>query len=203
MLHMQQSLRKSHAERTDISDGKMLESAIELIVEKGTDKTTLKEVGERAGYSRSMAGYRFGNKNGLFEFILRSVGEEWLSSLKKATKNKNGLNAISAALQEHCKICLNAPKHIQAFYILWFESIGVDSPIKDAVASIQSRRRRDVISWIEQSNYKGDLSAQELAEQFNASVLGIAYYWLANPNNISSIENLHNNLINTMQKHFA
>lgn len=200
---MQRSIRKTHAERTDISDAKMLESAIDLIVAKGTDKTTLKDVGELAGYSRSMAGYRFGNKNGLFEFILRAVGEEWLSSLKRATKNKNGLQAISSALQEHCKICLNAPKHIQAFYILWFESIGVQSPIKDTVASIQNRRRRDVMNWIEQSDYHGDLSALELADQFNASVLGIAYYWLANPKDVSSIKNLHNNLIITMQKHFA
>ncbi len=199
---MQQLLRKTQAERTDISDSRMLESAIELIVVKGTDKTTLKEVGELAGFSRSMAGYRFGNKNGLFEFILHSVGEEWLSSLKIATKKKNGLEAITSALKEHCNICLNAPKHIQAFYILWFESIGVQSPIKDAVTSIQKRRRRDVISWIDQSDYQGNLSAAELAEQFNASVLGIAYYWLANPQDKNSIKNLHNNLINTMRLHF-
>ncbi len=200
---MQQLLRKTQAERTDISDSRMLESAIELIVVKGTDKTTLKEVGELAGFSRSMAGYRFGSKNGLFEFILHSVGEEWLSSLKIATKKKNGLEAITSALKEHCNICLNAPKRIQAFYILWFESIGVQSPIKDAVTSIQNRRRRDVISWIDQSDYQGNLSAAELAEQFNASVLGIAYYWLANPQDKNSIKNLHNNLIITMQKHFA
>ena len=181
----------------------MLESAIALIIEKGTDNTTLKDVGELAGFSRSMAGYRFGNKNGLFEFILRFVGEEWLSSLKLATSNKNGLDAITSALEGHCKLCLNAPKHIQAFYILWFESIGVQSPIKDAVTSIQNRRRRDVINWIEQSDYQGNLAAAELAEQFNASVLGIAYYWLANPQDKNSIKNLHNNLIITMQKHFA
>ena len=199
---MQELQRISHAERTDISDSKMLESAIELIVDKGTDKTTLKEVGELAGYSRSLAGYRFGNKNGLFEFILRSVGEEWLQSLKTVTKNKSGIEAITNALQEHCRICLSAPKHIRAFYILWFESIAVESLVKDAVSNIQSRRRRDVESWIENSNYSGTLNSFDLAEQFNASVLGIAYHWLANPNDKISIKKLHNNLIITMQKHF-
>jgi len=199
---MQQSNRKTHAQRTDLSDAKMLESAIELIVTKGTAKTTLKEVGELAGYSRSMAGYRFGNKTGLFEFILRSIGEEWLETLKVATKNKTGIQAITSALQEHCKICLRAPKHIRAFYILWFESIGTDSKIKLAVESIQARRRLDVIKWIENSNYSGELSAFDLAEQFNASVLGIAYHWLANPNDKDSITKLHNNLIFSMKLNF-
>ena len=202
MFHMQQSQRISHAKRTDLSDSLMLEAAIELIVDKGTAKTTLKEVGELAGYSRSMAGYRFGNKTGLFEFILRSVGEEWLQSLKSVTKSKNGIKAITSALQEHCKICLTAPKHIQAFYILWFESIGVESSIKNAVKHIQMRRRQDVVNWIETSEYSGVMPASDLAEQFNASVLGIAYHWLANPNDKESITNLHNNLIHSMRLNF-
>ena len=197
-----QQQRISHAKRTDLSDSRMLEAAIELIVDKGTAKTTLKEVGELAGYSRSMAGYRFGNKTGLFEFILRSVGEEWLQSLKAVTKNKNGIKAITNALQEHCKICLTAPKHIQAFYILWFESIGVESAIKEAVSHIQIRRRQDVINWIEASDYFGEIPATDLAEQFNASVLGVAYHWLANPHDKESITNLHNYLIYSMRLHF-
>jgi len=199
---MQPIGRKTQAERTDTSDKRMLESAINLIVLKGTAKTTLKEVSEKAGYSRSMAGYRFGNKNGLFDFVLRSVGEEWLNSLKIATKNKTGLEAISNALNEHRKICLEASKHIRAFYILWFESIGTDSEIKEVVKKILKRRRDDVIHWIENSNYNGKFTAFELAEQFNASVLGIAYFCLINPDDKRNINHLHENLINTMHLHF-
>jgi len=202
MLHMQQTSRLSHAERTDLSDKLMLESAIDLIVSRGTAKTTLKEVGELAGYSRGLAGYRFGSKTGLFQFVLRSVGEEWLQSLKLVTKKTVGMQAITNALREHCNICISSPKHIRAFYILWFESIGSESVIKETVANIQARRRNDVINWIENSNYQGKLNSGDLAEQFNASVLGIAYQWLANPNNKHNIIKLHDNLIITMQKHF-
>ncbi len=200
---MQQSQRISHAERTDLSDSLMLEAAISLIVDKGTAKTTLKEVGEKAGYSRGLAGYRFGNKAGLFEFILRSVGEEWLSILKTATKGKVGFTAISSALDEHSKLCIKAPDHIRAFYILWFESIGVQSPIKDAVAGIHSRRRNDVIRWLETVKNTSSLNAEDIAEQFNASVLGIAYQWLANPQDKEIIYRLHENLKRTMQLHFV
>ena len=44
--------RRTQAERTALSDQKMFEAAIKLFIEKGTQKTTLKEIGEMAGYSR-------------------------------------------------------------------------------------------------------------------------------------------------------
>ena len=49
------------AERSAQSDKKMFEAAIELINERGTAKTTLKDIGEHAGYSRGLASYRFGS----------------------------------------------------------------------------------------------------------------------------------------------
>jgi len=55
---------RTQAERTAISDRAMLDAAIDLILEHGTDKTTLAAIGEKAGYSRGLATYRFGSKAG-------------------------------------------------------------------------------------------------------------------------------------------
>lgn len=68
----------TQAERTERSDHLMLEAAVELILERGTRGTRLKEVGIRAGYSRGLAGQRFGSIENLFVFVLRRVGDEWL-----------------------------------------------------------------------------------------------------------------------------
>ena len=95
---MAKALRLTQVERKEISDAKMLEAAIDLIVERGTDQATLKDVGERAGFSRGLAGYRFGNKAGLFDFVLRSVGDEWLGELTVVTRGKYGYEAMAAAL---------------------------------------------------------------------------------------------------------
>jgi len=200
--------RKTHEQRTELSDRLMLEAAIKLILEKGTHKTTLKEVGELAGYSRSMAGYRFGTKAGLFEFIIRAVGEQWLERLVRVSKSKNGFAALSAALDEHCSMCLEAPDAIRVFYILWFESIGVQSPAKQMIAKIHARRREDVKAWVKQAwrsskNTQLTINAETIASQFNASVLGIAYFWLANPQDKNTIKNLHNSLKYSMQLHFT
>ena len=62
---------RTQAERTAISDKAMLDAAIELILEHGTDKTTLAAIGEKAGYSRGLATYRFGSKAGLYDEVTR------------------------------------------------------------------------------------------------------------------------------------
>ena len=83
---MAKALRLTQVERKEISDAKMLDAAVDLIVERGAGQATLKDVGEKAGYSRGLVGYRFGNKAGLFDFVLRSVGDEWLSEPERHKK---------------------------------------------------------------------------------------------------------------------
>ncbi len=200
---MSSSPRRSHAERTDLSDRLMLDAAIRLIIERGTDRTTLKDVGESAGYSRGLAGYRFGSKAGLFEFIVRSVGERWLDDLKRVTTGRDGLGAIEAAIDEHCRFCVDAADDVRAFYILWFESIGVQSPVKDVIAGIHERRRRDTAAWLRAAGIERTADCDALAAQFNAAVLGIAYQWLAEPDRATAIQRLHDDLKTTMRQGIA
>ena len=53
---------RTQEERSALSDARMADAAVALICERGAADTTLKDVGVRAGYSRGLAGYRFGVK---------------------------------------------------------------------------------------------------------------------------------------------
>ena len=200
---MAKPLRLTQVERKEISDTKMLEVAIDLIIEQGTSQLTLKDVGERAGYSRGLAGYRFGNKAGLFDFVLRSVGDEWLAELTTVTNNKSGYQAIAAALDAHSRFCEDAPKHVEAFYRLWFESLAPKSALRPVIKGIHSSRYRDVMSWIEKGINEGLItpvvSPKLIADQFSAAVIGIVYQWMSDPDNIDEIRTLHNGLKQMMQ----
>ena len=200
---MAKALRLTQVERKEISDAKMLEAAVDLIVERGAGQVTLKDVGEKAGYSRGLAGYRFGNREGLFDFVLRSVGDEWLGELTQVTANSFGYQAIAAALDAHIKFCEDAPKHVEAFYRLWFDSMAPDSQLKGAILGIHKRRRADVISWIEQAiaarEVAATVDAEMLADHFTASVSGIVYHWMTDPDNLNEMRNLHNSLKQVMQ----
>ena len=76
-----ESRRLTQAQRTEISDNRMMDAAVALIVDRGPAATSLKEVGLMAGYSRGLAGQRFGSKEKLFAFVLRQIGENWLGHL--------------------------------------------------------------------------------------------------------------------------
>jgi AcrR family transcriptional regulator len=158
-------------------------------------------VGLRAGYSRGLAGQRFGSKDNLFAFVLKQVGDEWLAHLKEATTELSGADAIRHALDEHYRFCVEAPDRVRAFYTLWFESVNTRSELAEIIKNIHNRRHQDVIGWIESADSIAPYvksAASAIAGQFCASVIGIVYYWLANPDDLATTRKLHENLKRSM-----
>ena len=190
--------RRTQAERTALSDQRMLDAAVELICTRGAAGTTLKDVGEHAGYSRGLASYRFGNKSGLFAFILRAIGESWLHELRHSVADKSGTAAIEAATDAHYEFIAADQHHIRAFYTLWFDSIGPDEELKRLVANIHERRRRDVEEWItrgiEQKNIEQSVDVAGIADQFCGGIIGLVYQWLVDPDDKKRLRQLHDTL---------
>lgn len=180
----------------------MLDACINLIVDQGTEKTTLKDVGELAGYSRGLAGARFKSKSGLFSFVVKQVAEYWRGEMEKLTGGKIGYEAICAAIDAHYRFCQKTPKSFKAFYILWFEALGQESEIRDIVVAIHKRRLSDVDDWIKQGIVAGELSndieTEAVARHFLTTMFGIVYQWLIDPYQDREIRKLHEQLKQTM-----
>ena len=197
-VKIDQNERRTQAERTALSDQRMLDAAVALICERGAAGTTLKDVGERAGYSRGLASYRFRSKGGLSAFIIRSIGEAWLRELRRVVQDKVGIEAIAAATDAHFRFIVEGSDAIRAFYMLWFDSIGPDAEVKQVVANIHERRRRDVAAWIQTGIDAGQISSEvdiaATAEQFCSAIIGIVYQWLVTPDAASHIQFLHESL---------
>jgi len=206
-LHQPAATRRTQAERTALSDARMLDAAVRLIVERGTAGTTLKDVGELAGYSRGLASARFGNKGALFSFIVKAVGEEWLEALRAAVDGKAGLDAICAATDAHHRHVRAGAERIRAFYSLWFDSIGPDAELKQVIANVHERRQRDVEAWIRQGIEAGalrnEVDVTAVARQFCAAIIGIVYQWLVTPDAYGLIEDLHTGLKQQMTRALA
>jgi AcrR family transcriptional regulator len=197
------TVRKTHAERTELSDLRMFNATVQLIIEQGTERTTLKAVGERAGYSRGLAGSRFNSKPGLFCFVIRRVTDYWLEQMKASVDDKVGYAAICSAIDAHYQFCKNTPKPVRAFYILWFESIGLKNEVRDEVLGIHKLRLINVASWIERGIESGELrrgiDAEAVARHFLTVMFGIVYQWLIDPMKDSQIKLLHEQLKLTMR----
>ena len=64
-------IRRTQAQRSALSDDRLLTAAAEIIAGEGYLALTLERVGDRAGFSRGLASRKYGSKDGLIEALIR------------------------------------------------------------------------------------------------------------------------------------
>jgi AcrR family transcriptional regulator len=174
--------RMTQAERTALSDQRMFQAAVTLINERGTQKTTLKDIGEMAGYSRGLANYRFGSKDGFLQELFHRFDTRWKSHLNTYIENKTGIAAVLAAADALRDFLQNESQYMRAMYILWYESLGHESEIRSSLAEHHRVYRKDATRWISQGVAAGEINPaidpRQFAVQYCAFIFGIVYQWL-------------------------
>ncbi len=174
--------RRTQAERTALSDQRMFDAAISLINERGTQKTTLKEIGELAGYSRGLANYRFGSKENLLDELFTRFDRRWKAHLQSHVAGQVGIAALRAAaraLRDFLKLESN---YMRAMYVLWYESLGHESTIRNRLADHHDVYRKDAAKWIRQGIASGEIdprtNPEQFAVQYCSFIFGTVYQWL-------------------------
>ncbi len=178
----------TQAERTAISDKAMLEAAVDLILERGTDKTTLQAIGERAGYSRGLATYRFGSKAGLFDAVCKAISRRWLEYLKQGVGGKTGIDAMCAALDAFVAFVAEAPRDARVLQILYCGAASPLSEYRQTSVNIHRRQQEDVIRWVRAGIANGTIRADAdpatVAAHYIAYIGGMTYLWVIDPDSI-------------------
>ncbi len=178
----------TQAERSAISDKAMLDAAIDLILEHGTDKTTLAAIGEKAGYSRGLATYRFGSKAGLFDEVCKAISRGWLDYLREGVGEKIGIDAMCAALDSFFQFVSDSPREARVLQILHCGAASPKSEYRQTSASIHQRQQDDVADWVQAGQAEGSIRAnadpKSIAAQYIAYISGMTYLWLINPTSI-------------------
>jgi AcrR family transcriptional regulator len=175
----------TQAERTAMSDKAMLEAAMALVLEHGTDKTTLAMIGEKAGYSRGLATYRFGSKGGLYDALCKSISRHWLEYLKQGVGDQVGIEAMCAALDTIYKFEQELPQEARALQILYSGAASPSSEFQETAVAIRRRQKSDVAQWVRLGQAAGevrtDVDASEVAAQYVAYITGMTYLRLMSP----------------------
>lgn len=175
----------TQAERTALSDKAMLDAAMELVLEHGTDKTTLAMIGEKAGYSRGLATYRYGSKGGLYDALCKSISRHWLEFLKQGVGDKLGVDAMCAALDTIYRFERESPREARALQILYSGAASPSSEFQATAVGIRRRQKSDVAEWVRRGQQAGqvraEVDADEVAAQYVAYISGMTYLWLMSP----------------------
>ena len=176
---------KTQAERTAASERAMIDAAIELILEHGMEGTTLAAIGERAGYSRGLATYRYGSKAGLFQEVSNTIQRRWSGYLAAAVEGLSGIDAMCAAASAFQRFVNDSPRQIRVLHILYYAGAAPNSEVRDLARQALARQVTDAERWvcegIKAGTIRADIDARSAATQFVAHIAGITYIWLLSP----------------------
>lgn len=174
----------------------MVNAAIELILERGIDGTTLAAIGERAGYSRGLATYRYGSKAGLFQEISQSIQRRWVGYLKRAVGTQSGIDALCSAADAYLEFVTDSPRDIRVLHILYYTGAEPSSGLQDLAQQAFRRQIADAERWISDGIADGgirdNVNAASAATQYVAHIAGITYIWLLDPSG-ADFQQIHSN----------
>ncbi|MEM7082907.1 MAG: TetR/AcrR family transcriptional regulator [Pseudomonadota bacterium] len=176
------SRRLTQDERSALSDQRLIDAAIRLIVDVGTNGATLKALGDASGYSRGHVTYRFGTKAGLFKAVIKQVSERWARTLEAQVADATGADALMACADAYYAFVRESPDDIRAMNILSQQACEPDSELKDIVCRVKQRQAKQLQSWIHQGQEAGTinpkLDAAASAAHFIAYSSGIGLLWM-------------------------
>lgn len=177
--------RRRQEDRTALSDERMTQAAIKLLVERGVTGTTLAAIGALAGYSRGLVTHRFGSKSGLLAHVVGYLSAEWLQRLEASVGAREGLSAIRSAVDALAAFMAEEPDDLRVMYLLWYQSLDPGSEFRANVAAVHDAQRRDLAQWVRQGQASGDIhegvDAKQAAMMLAASIAGLVFHWLVTP----------------------
>ena len=177
--------RLTQADRSALSERRTLEAAVSLMGERGYEKTTLAAIGEAAGYSRGLATHLFGSKPDLFAQVIRWISEKLRREVEPALRDRGGVDALIAFGDAHWRFGDKNPGMTRALYVLWFQSLIADSPMRDAaiedLLGHRDRIRRILEQGIAAGTVRADADASAEAIQFCGALFGLGLQWLIDP----------------------
>lgn len=136
-----------------------IEAAYETIIEEGLDKTTVRGVAKKAGYTTGALVHYFKDKDELIRAALNHFGNELRERMVQAHDQRSGRAALRETLIEALPTNRRSAMSWRVWLALWYHS-EADADMRDE----QRRRYREwfgrVREMLEESLAEGELGAE-------------------------------------------
>jgi AcrR family transcriptional regulator len=178
--------RMTQAERSAESERRLLDAATRLVAEQGFSRTTLAQIGEKAGYSRGLVNERFGSKAKLAAALADEFQNHFtLDSLQPALAGHTGLEALILTVETYLDFVVNSETLGRAYYELLGESIGLVPEIHptfvEADRALRAGVARTIRSAVRSGEIPRDVAVEPLAVVIVGLVRGVVLQWLLAP----------------------
>ena len=175
--------KRTQQERSAESARRLLDAAVELIAQKGFDRTTAAEIGERAGYSRSMVRARYGSKDALLRSIFAVELERRL--LPPDDGEVTGLPWVLARIDHVTRVLEEEPELMRAFGVMSLEAAVAISNLRAWYSEWLEEYERQLVQQlrfgIRTGSIRPDVDPEQEAAQFILTGLGLIFRWRLDP----------------------
>jgi AcrR family transcriptional regulator len=173
----------------------LIEAAGDLIAESGYASVTLALVGERAGYSRSLATGRFGSKGKLIDALVDHIVNRWnIATVLPKTEGKTGLESLTVLLTAIRNQYRQDQRLLRVLYALMFEALGPAEELKAVFLEFNRAARAEIVTTIQRGLDDGSVAADAnplVEAQFIVSTLrGVGYQWRLDPDEFDPVSTL-------------
>lgn len=180
-----------HQVRSKRSTRLLLRAAGDLVAEGGYQSMTLATVGERAGYSRSLATARFGSKGKLLEALVDEIVVRWdVQTVEPVLHGRTGLEAVRVLLTGIKNAYEKDPRSLSVLYALIFEAVGPVPELRDRFVAFHRNQRTRIANYIRSGVEDGSIAPgvdpEEQAAMIVAQLRGVGYLWKLDPDGIDS-----------------
>jgi len=175
--------KRTQQERSAESARRLLDAAVELIAQKGFDRTTAAEIGERAGYSRSMVRARYGSKDALLRSIFAVELERRL--LPPDDGEVTGLPWVLARIDHVTRVLEEEPELMRAFGVMSLEAAVAISNLRAWYGEWLEEYERQLVQQLRfgmrTGSIRPDVDPGQEAAQFILTGLGLIFRWRLDP----------------------
>ncbi|GAA1787182.1 TetR/AcrR family transcriptional regulator [Pseudarthrobacter sulfonivorans] len=171
-----------HQIRSERSTRALIRAAGDLVAEGGYQSMTLATVGERAGYSRSLATARFGSKGKLLEALVDEVVVRWtVEKVDAEATGLNGLAALQVLLRGICDSYERNPRSLTILYALIFEALGPVPDLRERFITfhqvLRSRIAATIRTGVEDGSIDRGIDPDQQAAVIVSTLRGVGYLW--------------------------
>lgn len=179
--------RRTQAERRAEAEARVLAAAAELVAEKGVDGLTLAEAGERAGYSRGLAGHYFGSKDELLASMAEAIHDEFNVLRRERQRGTSGFAMLMATIDASFDRPAVGLVKMRA-YLAVLMGAAHKPALAEAVATFNRESATDfgrlIRGSIEAGDIRPDIDARTQALILSAALRGIMAQWVLDPEGV-------------------
>lgn len=170
--------RRTQAQRREESERRLLQAAAEIIAREGYLAATLERVGTAAGFSRGLAGRKYGSKDGLIEAVIWRVSAHVNEQVDLAIAGVGDPLGRVLALFERFVELVHSDISVRAYFVLFSAMIANRLETRAAFDGVQEQFGQRIEAMIIAAQEAGSVPpappAQHLAYMVGCLLAGIA-----------------------------